>query len=200
MGIVSTGLARIGHQYADAVNFIEFVRQTLTYVATLDDVAVEMLSFNVEQPTGVYLDLVGRIVGAPAVIGEVNATQYFGFNGQDGAMDFGDTSDPGEGGYFREWDAPNWTQYNMSEAEYQQAITLQIMRNYSQCSVDEIINMIKLISTKVFTTSSANLRLTITPTVDYTRLERRLIEIFAPIPAGVALDIRNANGTLYNQQ
>ena len=99
---VSAGLARIGNQYAHSQKFKQWVTAALEPLNNIEAAFLSLLNLDIDSAEGVVLRLFGRIVGAPEEIPDAIPLPFFGFEGQEGALGFGDTNDPDIGGYWAE--------------------------------------------------------------------------------------------------
>lgn len=192
---VNLGLRRIGHQYAHSEKFWQFVAATTAPLNDIEAAFLSLLDIDLDTAEGVVLELLGRIVGAPAIIENAVPLPYFGFTDQENSLGFGEIDDPAAGGYFREWDEPNYGTLTLDEAAYQLTITAQIIRNSSDCTPDDIIRVIKLISDKPFDYQEQAMTVIIQPTVtNFSVTEQIMMRLFAPRGAGITLSIRDVNG------
>lgn len=193
---VNLGLRRIGHQYAHSDKFRQFVIATLEPLNNLEAVFLSLLGIDLATAEGVTLDVLGRIIGAPAIIDGAAPLPFFGFTDQSNSLGFGETDDPSAGGYFREWDEPSNGFIALDEADYRTALKAQTIRNTSDCTPDDIITVIRLLTSNPFVYSEQPMTIIIQPTTaDFSLFEQTMIRLFAPRPAGVQLSIRDANGS-----
>lgn len=185
---VIEGLKRIGHQYAHAEKFWAWVTATLQPMNELESAFQQLLAIELPTAEGAALDLLGRIVGAPALILDAEALPLFGFDGQDNAQPFGETSNPAAGGHWRESDDTGASPVVLTEAMYRLAITAQILRNHSDCTPNEIIDIVGVLTSAPLAYVDGAMWIGIGMGAGgMSLLERRLIEVFLPRPAGVGL-------------
>lgn len=189
--IQDIALSRIGHQYGESENFKQFIGLTLEPLLELQDSLFKLLDIDLDTAKGVKLDLIGRIVGAPALIYDAVPQPFFGFDEQEEALEFGEIDDPEVGGFFREVGQPSNTDYILDNDEYKKVVTAQIIKNNSDCNADDIIKIVELLTEKEFKYYELPMAVVIAPKEPLNRQERRLIEEMLPIPAGVALGILN---------
>jgi hypothetical protein len=186
---VATGLKRIGHQYGHSEKFRQWIAATLEPLNQLEAVFLSLLDLDLDTAQGVVLDLLGRIVGAPAIIPDALPLPLFGFDGQDNAQPFGDTTDTAIGGYWRESGDSGAGAVVLDEAQYRIAIQAQILKNGSDCTPDQIIEVINLLTSThyVYVDGDMWIGVGLTGAESLALFERRLIEVFLPRPAGVGL-------------
>lgn len=186
---VAAGLKRIGHQYGHSEKFRQWVAATLQPLNELEAAFLSLLDLDLDTAEGVVLDLLGRIVGAPAIIPDALPLALFGFEGQDNAQLFGDTTDAAIGGYWRESGDSGAGAVVLDEAQYRIAIQAQILKNSSDCTPDQIIAVINLLTSApyVYVDGDMWIGIGLSGTESLALFERRLIQTFLPRPAGVGL-------------
>lgn len=190
---VALGLRRIGHQYGQSEKFRQFVTATLQPLNDLEAAFLSLLNIDLDTAEGVVLELLGRIVGAPAIIENALPLPHFGFDGQQSALPFGETDDLAVGGYWLESGETGSSNLIIRDPEeYRRIIQLQILRNYSDCTPDEVIKVINLITDTpfIYVDGPMWIGLGLSDT-GLTQLERRMIELFLPRPSGVGLRFLN---------
>lgn len=186
---VAEGLKRIGHQYGHSEKFRQWVAATLEPLNNLEAVFLSLLDLDLDTAEGVVLDLLGRIVGAPAIIPDALSLPLFGFDGQENAQPFGETGDLSIGGFWLESGDSGASAVVLDEAQYRIAIQAQILKNSSDCTPDQIIQIVNLLTSMPYVYVDGEMWIAIgLAGVDSLALfERRLIELFLPRPAGVGL-------------
>ncbi|AGH57529.1 hypothetical protein PSYG_00068 [Psychrobacter phage pOW20-A] len=192
--IVRTGLARHGHQYGQSLLFRLWIAKTLNPLINVQDAFFELLDIDVDTAEGVKLALIGRIVGAPAIV--PNATPiagYFGFVDQDESLPMGELFDKSFGGYWLEMGQPSYKDALISESLYKTVIKAQILKNKSLCTPPEIINIAKMfIGEGVrFKYIEKPMAIILAPERDLTRYEIQLVRIMLPRPMGVGIAVLN---------
>lgn len=192
--IVETGLGRHGHQYAYSEKFRAWIRATLEPLLGIQDALVDLNDIDVDTATGVKLDLIGRIVGAPAVIPEAQPLPgYFGFDDQDLAETFGEFSSESIGGNWAEFGDNGYTDYILTESEYKRAIRAQILKNSSLCTPYSIIEITKAVLNEdtEFIYTELPMTIIIAPVNDLDPFEVSLLNQMIPRPMGVKLGVIN---------
>lgn len=187
--IVDIGRSRIGHQYNDSHKFKEFIELTINPLTELQDVFFNLLDIDLNKAKGIKLDLIGRIIGAPALIYNAVPQPFFGFADQDEGLEFGELDDPDAGGFFREIGQLSNIDYIFDNDEYKKVVTAQIIKNNSDCTPDEIIQIVQLLIDDDFAYYEVEMGIVIAPSEPIGRRKRRLLEEMLPIPAGVGLGI-----------
>ena len=182
---VPLGLKRLGHQYSRSVKFRDFVQATLQPLNNLEAVFFSLLNIDLDTADGALLDLLGRIVGAPAVIQGLSAAPAFGFEGQINTLPFEEV-DASIGGY---WDDDTLQEQNfLSVEQYRKAVRVQILKNKSTCTPDEIIEIIKMITDIPFAYIDGSMWIGIgLGSEGISPLDQNLITLFLPKPSGVQL-------------
>lgn len=184
-------LSRHGHQYGHSPLYRDFIRATVSPIDDLQDVLFNLLDIDLATAKGIKLDLMGRIVGAPAVIADALPQPFFGFDDQEEALGFGEIDEPGAGGYFRESGQPSNIDWVLDSDTYRRVVDAQIIKNHSDCTPDEIIKTLQ-------TTFGADFKfkyfeipmaVIIAPEINLTMQYKQLIRSMLPMPAGVALAI-----------
>lgn len=186
---VTAGLKRIGHQYGQSEKFREWIAATLEPLNELEAVFLSLLDLDLDTAEGVVLDLLGRMVGAPAIIPDALPLPLFGFDGQDNAQPFGDTTDAAIGAYWRESGDSGASAVVLDEAQYRIAIQAQILKNSSDCTPDQIMEVINLLISALYVYIDGDMWIGVglSGVGSLVLFERRLIEVFLPRPAGVRL-------------
>lgn len=190
--IIKTGRSRIGHQYGDSVKFKEFVTLTIEQLTDIQDAFFSLLDIDLDTAKGVRIDLIGRIVGAPAVIPSALPQPFFGFDEQPEALGFGELDDETVGGFWREVGQQSNIDYLLDYKAYKKAVHAKILANNSDCSPDDIINVVKLLTDDADVSyNEITMAIIIAPAEPLNYQTIRLIEEIAPIPAGVSFAVLN---------
>ena len=87
LDIKAQGLGRLASQYSDRPNILAYIEALLDAYQELEDVFQFMaLQTDIDVAEGVNLDIIGEIVGISRIIPDSIAIQFFGFEGQPGAI------------------------------------------------------------------------------------------------------------------
>lgn len=192
--IVQIGLSRHGHQYGQSLLFRLWIAKTLNPLINVQDAFFELLDIDVDTAEGVKLALIGRIVGAPAIV--PNATPiagYFGFVDQDESLPMSELYDKSFGGYWLEMGQPSYKDALIDESLYKTVIKAQILKNKSNCTPPEIINIAKMFigDGERFKYIEKEMAIILAPERDLTRYEIQLVRIMLPRPMGVGIAVLN---------
>lgn len=126
-------------QFKEAENLINYIKSLLVGANELEQLFCDIIEVrSIDNATGVYLDIIGSIVGQPRTLIDANDVTYFGFLGdpQANAFDVGRFRGPDEStGGFRD----------LSDVEYRAFIRARIAANNTRGTIEEIIAQIKFI-------------------------------------------------------
>lgn len=191
--ILKTAMSRIGHQYADSEKFKKFIEITLEPIVELQSVLLRMLDIDVDNAKGYKLDLIGRIVGAPAVIPAAIPQPFFGYDNQEMSEGFGELDDPNAGGHWREMGQVSNTDWILQADDYRTSVNAQIAKNSSNCTPDEIIRVAQIVlgEAVIFKYIERTMIIVIAPKEPVLRAQREFLKSVLPIPAGVSFIIIN---------
>lgn len=192
--IIKIGLSRHGHQYGSSTKFRQLIADTLTPLVSQQAAFLGLLDIDLDNANNVKLDLIGRLVGAPAIAPNINpVANYFGFDGQDLAEPFGELDDGDIGGYWRELGESSYTSVALPPELYRTVIRAQIIKNSSLCTPPDIIRIARMIiSPEIdFVYIEYPMVIIIAPTQDLSRIETELLRLLIPRPCGVGLAVVN---------
>lgn len=143
--IVQTGLSRHGHQYGQSSLFRLWLAKTLNPLINVQDALFQLLDIDVDTAEGVKLALIGRIVGAPAVVpSAVPIDGYFGFVDQEASEPMSELYDKSFGGHWLEMGQPSYKDQLIDPSLYKTVIKAQILKNKSNCTPPEIIEIAQM--------------------------------------------------------
>lgn len=192
--IVQTGLSRHGHQYGPSLLFRLWIAKTLNPLINVQDALFQLLDIDVDTAEGVKLALIGRIVGAPAVVpNAVPIPGYFGFVEQDESLPMGELYDRSFGGYWLEMGQPSYKDALIEPSMYKTVIKAQILKNKSNCTPPEIIEVAQLLFGEGvrFRYIERPMAIILAPEIDLTRYEIQLVRMMIPRPMGVGIAVLN---------
>lgn len=190
--IVKIGLSRHGHQYGQSLLFRLWIAATLNPLINVQDAFLSLLEIDVDTADGVKLDLIGRIVGAPAAVPNAVAIKgYFGFVGQDDSEAFGEFDDADWGGEWQEIGYPSYNRVLIPMSMQKTIIKAQILKNKSLCTPPEIIAIAKLLlgNEVGFSYIEDEMVIVISPDVDLDLFNKELLRLMLPIPIGVGFAV-----------
>lgn len=192
--IIKNGLSRHGHQYGQSVLFRLWIEKTLNPLINIQDAFFQLLDIDIDTAEGVKLDLIGRIVGAPAVVpNSIPIDGYFGFVEQDSSEPMGELYDKNFGGYWLEMGQPSYKDQVIDPDLYKSVIKAQILKNKSLCTPPEIIEIAKMFIGEgvKFKYIENGMAIILTPERDMSRYEIQLTRMMLPRPMGVGIAILN---------
>ena len=150
--------------------------------------------YDIENSDDPYLETLARWTGAPLIIPGATQLEYFGFDDQENALTFGETGDPSVGGYFRE-SGQSGTGGLVPTGEFlRRLIQAKILKNHSTGNLDETREILSLALNHNDFRVTDNHDMTVTFTnlsARFTEVDRILVEMFFPLPAGVELIIED---------
>lgn len=191
--IVKTALSRIGHQYSDSDKFRAFVTATVEPLIDLQTVFLNISDIDLDTAKGIKLDLIARLVGAPAYIPRAIPQQYFGYEGQEMSDGFGELDDPEAGGFWREMGQQSNLDWNLPASILRKSVLAQIAKNKSKCTPNDIIKVAKIIlgNDVEFKYLDGQMVIILLPKMPILMKERELLKALIPRPAGVSFIIIN---------
>lgn len=192
--IVQTGLSRHGHQYGESTLFRLWLAKTLNPLINVQDALFQLLDIDVDTAEGVKLALIGRIVGAPAVVPSAVAIDgYFGFVDQEASEPMSELYDKSFGGYWLEMGQPSYKDQLINPSLYKTVIKAQILKNKSNCTPPEIIGVAQLLFGEGvrFRYIERPMAIILAPEIDLTRYEIQLVRMMIPRPMGVGIAVLN---------
>ena len=102
---------------------------------------------NIDVAENAHLDFIGKLVGQDRFLIGFNAETYFGFEGAYKSDSFGAVGAPYIGGY---WNSRSYfnaaTARRLSDDEYRRIIKARIISNHSNCSPNDLLEVINLIT------------------------------------------------------
>lgn len=191
--IVKTGLKRHGHQYGESDKFRQWIKDTLEPLVDIEAAFFDLLDIDLDTAEGVKLDLIGRLVGAPAVIPNAIPNPYFGFREQELSMGFGERDDADKGGFWRSVNQPSYSSQILSADMYRLVIRAQIIKNSSLCTPNDIIKISRMLIDSSIDFSYIELPMTIflAPRAPLSKFYIELLRLMIPRPCGVGFAVIN---------
>lgn len=133
------GLGKLIEQYKSS-NIKDLITPFIKQVQDLEQANHDVYMRRcIDKGEGVQLDIIGRIVGQPRELINVNLISYFGFLGAAQSNSFGDLNDRGVGGRFRSVDENPNGNIKFDDVDYRKVLKARIEKNYTDCSVESII-------------------------------------------------------------
>lgn len=152
-----------------------------------------------------HLDFIGKLVGQDRFLVGFNAETYFGFEGSYKSDTFGVSGAPYVGGY---WNSRSYfnaaTARRLSDDEYRRIIKARIISNHSNCSPNDLLEVINLITNRADNTTQTVQHGVITvKSKDKTGLLSYFVDNIGtkanilPVAAGVRLNLGHIEGEDY---
>ena len=191
--IIDIAMSRYGHQYGESPKFKQFIKDTLEPIVELQSVFFNLLNIDLDTAKGIKLDLIGRLIGAPSVITNAIPQPFFGYKGQEAALEFGELDDPKAGGYWRESGQPSNIDWLLGSDIYKTVVLAQIIKNASRCTPDDIIKVTRLLLGAAIDFKYIDYPMTIiiAPKQAIGMAQVKLLTQMIPRPSGVELLIVN---------
>lgn len=146
--------------------------------------------FDVDTATGDQLRIIAQWVGAPLAIPNVTALPFFGFEGQDNSLTFGETDNPAAGGFWRESGVNSFTAVDVPPDILRKVVLAQIYKNRCECltaDAYQIIGILTSIPVRITDTQQMSINVIFQATASTLIVE--LVRIMYPRPMGVSLTI-----------
>ena len=124
--------------------------QSIFYVCHIQQ--IDLLWFaenilNIDAAENAHLDFIGSIVGQPRFLTDFNTEPYFGYEGSYQSKTFGSSLDPEVGGY---WNSRSYfntaTSRQLNDDEYRRLIKARVIYNQSNCTANDLLEVINLLS------------------------------------------------------
>lgn len=147
-------------------------------------------SFDVDITTGDQLRIIALWVGAPLAIPNVTAIPFFGFEGQEKALTFGETDNLEVGGFWRESGVNSFTAIDMPVELLRQVVKAQIYKNSCACLTADAYYIISILtSLPVKITDTQQMEIIVDFLSSASTLVVELVRLMYPRPMGVLLTI-----------
>ena len=188
-------LGLVTSQHRQKTKFIESIRVAITPIVGCQNLLSKMSELHdLETATGNSLEQLALWTGTPLIIPGAAQLEYFGFIDQENAMTFGETDDPSIGGYFRESGQSGTGGLTPTGDFLRRLIKAKILKNKSTGNINETKPILelalnhshfKVFDNKDMTVSFKNLA------TQFTTMQKILVQMFFPLPAGVELIIED---------
>ena len=176
-------------QHRDKPKLRDSIQAAIEPLIDLRDELLELPEkYDIDTAEGDQLRTIGLWVGAPTVIPDAIALPLFGFDGQDNAQEFGDTSDPDVGGFWLESGLSGYTTATIDPVRYRAVIKAQIIKNQCDCTLDDAYTILGMVTEVPFVISdSGQMWIAVGLSSGTPRIEYQLMRVMFPKPAGVEL-------------
>lgn len=188
-------LGLVTSQHRQKTKFIESIRVAITPIVGCQNLLSKMSELHdLETATGNSLEQLALWTGTPLVIPGAAQLEYFGFIDQENSMTFGETDDPEVGGYFRE-SGQSGTGGLIPTGDFlRRLIKAKILKNKSTGNINETKAILELALNHSHFKVFDNRDMTVTfknLATQFTTMQRILVQMFFPLPAGVELIIED---------
>ena len=188
-------LGLVTSQHRQKTKFIESIRVAITPIVGCQNLLSKMSELHdLETATGNCLEQLALWTGTPLIIPGAAQLEYFGFIDQENAMTFGETDDPSIGGYFRESGQSGTGGLTPTGDFLRRLIKARILKNKSTGNINETKPILELALNHSHFKVFDNRDMTVTfknLATQFTTMQRILVQIFFPLPAGVELIIED---------
>ena len=188
-------LGLVTSQHRQKTKFIESIRVAITPIVGCQNLLSKMSELHdLETATGNCLEQLALWTGTPLIIPGAAQLEYFGFIDQENAMTFGETDDPSIGGYFRESGQSGTGGLTPAGDFLRRLIKARILKNKSTGNINETKPILELALNHSHFKVFDNRDMTVTfknLATQFTTMQRILVQMFFPLPAGVELIIED---------
>lgn len=186
--------ALITSQHRTKPKYIASIKTSIyPFIACLSRLSELSQNYDVDTAEDPYLETLARWVGAPLIIPGVTELEYFGFMDQENSLTFGELDDPNIGGYFRESGQSGVGGLVPQGELLRRLIKAKILRNHSVGTLDETRDILKMVLDHDLFVVKDNRDMTVSFKFlnESNAVQKRLVKIFFPLPAGVELIFEN---------
>lgn len=192
---VSEYIGLVTSQHSQKSKFVASINLVISPIVGCQNMLAQLSeSHDLETATGNCLEHLAHWTGTPLIIPGAAQLEYFGFIDQENSMTFGETDDPEVGGYFRE-SGQSGTGGLIPTGDFlRRLIKAKILKNKSTGNINETKailefalnhNQFKVIDNNDMTVTFKNLA------TQFTTMQKILVRMFLPLPAGVELIIED---------
>lgn len=119
----------------------------ICYQQQLDFLWLSQNLLNVDVAEKSHLDFIGNIVGQPRFLSDFNTEPYFGFDGSYQSKPFSSVTNPDIGGFWNSRSHFNTaTARQLNDDEYRRLIKARAIYNQSNCTTNDLLEVINLLS------------------------------------------------------
>ena len=139
ISIEGTVFPKLATQFRSSVTLINYIKALLSEAQDLETVFCQIYNLrNIDEATGQTLTILGILVGQPRTLVTDDDTPYFAWD---------------EYPFIEKWDEGNWAEGNvlgvqtvtLTDDELRLFIRARILKNKSKATIDEIIEIVKII-------------------------------------------------------
>lgn len=188
-------------EFRNSPNLIAYIKQFTTEIDEISKAIQDTINMRyLADATGKQLDVIGEIVGIGRIFYGAAALGYFGFYDDPQAQfpSIGSATDTTVGGIYKSITDPDAADYVMDDATYRKAIYAKILKNMTNCCIEDVLLFIDLMvghscNTQITETSCA---VAIYVHENLTQIQRTSLGLTVDgvRPAGVAMTLRDNRG------
>lgn len=181
---IDDALSRLYNQFHDKPNLEAVLELIASGYDDIDDALLYLGSLDVYTAQGVWLDLVGAIVGQGRRIETPITVEFFGFAETAGGKGFWQAR-------FRRFGDQTTATTVLSDPEYRKAILARIAKNYGDISKPGIVNALQIIieTDNIYVRNAGNAKITISIGKLLTDTEKNLIDALDVVPTGAGIGV-----------
>ena len=188
-------------EYRNSPNLINYIKIITSEVDEISKAIQDTINLRyLADATGKQLDVIGEIVGISRIFYGAAALGYFGFydDPQAAYPSIGSATDTTVGGVYKSITDPDSADYVMDDVTYRKIIYAKILRNMTNCCIEDVLLFIDLMvgfdcDTQI-TETHCNVAIYVHE--DLTQLQRISLSLVLDgvRPAGVAMTLRDNRG------
>jgi hypothetical protein len=179
---------------SEHVNKPKFAQVVALLGGALDDIVQVAKSipaaYDIDNAIGAQLDVIGEWVGRPRVVEDILSIEFFGFQDDGAALQFGELINPSIGGRFYERFENFASSSTLADPEYRTILKAKIVRNQWDGTTSGLESALEYVfGVPCAIVDTGSLSLTIYVGRPITAIEKTLLSTFdlLPRPAGVAI-------------
>lgn len=142
-------LSRVTSVFKESPIFQAVLLSLLQPLESLQDDMMYLANnmLNIDEAKDYHLDFIGSLVGQKRLLVDFNTEPYFGFEGAYQAETLGTIDNPDVGGYWNSYSYTNVaTARRLNDEEYRRVIKARIIMNNTNCSVDDLVQVLNLVT------------------------------------------------------
>ena len=135
-------------QYKNSPNLSAYIGCFLSEINIISKAIQDTINFRyLSNATGKQMDTIGELVGLGRIFYGAAPLGYFGFydDPQSNVPSIGDAAVPNIGGIYKSYGNANAADFVMDDTTYKRAIYAKIVKNQTNCSVEDVLLYIDLL-------------------------------------------------------
>lgn len=137
---------KVTEQFVGKEVIDRYLRLMLQELSNAQGVIKDLLQKrSIDEASGWQLDVIGRIVGQPRTLINLDVYKFFAFIGYPNGETYGDAYDPSVGGTFYTAGAPVGGNYTLEDNVYRIFIKSKILKNQTAVTPEELITFLKFL-------------------------------------------------------